>query len=269
MSVLQLMAIAVPAALSVAAVVGSARADAPGTGGGGPLPRLEAQRIFFGHQSVGKNLLDGLAELGAADGARLRIVETRDPAALVPGVLAHAYIGANGDPLGKLADFEKALDAGMAGSADVALMKFCYVDFTATTDASALFRRYQAVLAGLQRRHPTTRFVHVTVPLTTVQSGKKAMLKKLLGRPLDGVAENARREEYNALLRSTYRGVEPIFDLALAESTWPDGRAETALLDGKPVPALVPAYTDDGGHLLPAARQRIAQQLAGVLAAPR
>jgi len=56
------------------------------------------------------------------------------------------------------------------------------------------------------------------------------------------------RGEFNRLLRERY-AEDPIFDLAAVTSTYPDGRRETFTLDGKTYESLVPAYTDDGGHL--------------------
>ena len=92
-------------------------------------------------------------------------------------------------------------------------------------------------------------------------------MKSLLGRPLGGVAENARREAYNALLRQAYQGREPVFDLARVESTRPGGGAVTASWDGRPVAALAPELTDDGGHLNAEGRRRAARALLDVLAA--
>ena len=60
-------------------------------------------------------------------------------------------------------------------------------------------------------------FVHVTVPLTAAQSGLKSLVKRPMGRAPD----NVRLEEYNQLLRRTYAGREPIFDLARLESISP------------------------------------------------
>jgi hypothetical protein len=156
--------------------------------------------------------------------------------------------------------------AGAAGGVDIALVKFCYVDIEAGTDVPALFAAYQSTLASLKARYPRTTFVHVTAPLTTVQGGLKAFVKRLLGRSPAGMAENARREEFNALLRQATSGKEPLFDLALAESTAPDGRTETFDWNGRPVPALVPAYTGDGGHLDGDGRHRAARLLVSVLA---
>jgi len=230
------------------------------------LAELSRRTIYFGHQSVGGNLLDGVRDLAASAGVPFRLVEAVDAAAIPPGTFAHGMVAENGDPLRKLRSFERALGTGPG--VDVALVKLCYVDFDAATDVPALFAAYQATLASLQARFPHTTFVHVTAPLTTLQGGPKAFVKRLLGRPPAGAAENARREEYNALLRLATRGREPLFDLALVESTAPDGRAETFDWDGRRIPALVPAYTDDGGHLLGEGRLRAARQLVSVLASP-
>lgn len=228
---------------------------------GGALPQLGAKRIFFGHQSVGANLLDGLAELRAGP-----IVQTEDSSAIRAGGLAHAYVGQNTDPRSKLRHFERVLDSGMGAQVDAAMLKFCYVDFDANTDPTALFADYRATIERLQRAFPQLTIVHVTVPLTTVQSGPKAMAKRILGRDV-GLAANARRHAFNELLRRTYAGKEPLFDLAALEASRPDGIANTFDVQGLSVPALAPEYTDDGGHLNATARRRFARELLAVLGA--
>jgi len=214
------------------------------------LDALAHQRIFFAHQSVGANILQGVRELASEAGVPVRIDDI--------------YVERNGEPLQKLANFDAALGAG--SRYDIALVKFCYVDVNAATDAKALFARYQETLAALRKRNPRTTFVHATLPLTTVQTGLKALAKRTLGREPSGTVENVRREEYNALLRKTYGGREPIFDLARLESTAPDGSAVRVSWDGVLAPALSPAWTDDGGHLNEAGRLRAAREFIHVLA---
>jgi lysophospholipase L1-like esterase len=242
------------AALAVAVAAGGASAGAGAADAAlhADLERVAQRRIFFGHQSVGVNLLEGLAQLAASE--------------RVPLHVADAFIAENGDPLRKLQSFEEAM-AQQPKPVEVALMKFCYVDFTAETDASALFARYRATIDRLRAKYPGTTFVHVTAPLTDVQGGAKGLLKRLLGRAPYGTVENVRREQYNALLRASYRGREPIFDLARIESTAPDGRAVTTEWKGSVVPAMAPAFTDDGGHLNAAGKQRAARELISVFAA--
>ncbi|MGA8891980.1 MAG: hypothetical protein WB493_10450, partial [Anaeromyxobacteraceae bacterium] len=230
------------------------------------LERLRGKSVFFGHQSVGMNVLDGLQLLAARSGKELRITEVRPGTAIAPGTIGHAWVGENHAPSTKIDAFVRAVDALPAPGVDVALVKLCYVDFAPETDVAAILARYRAALDDLRRRHPHTTFVHVTAPVSTVQGGAKALLKQVMGKPPYGLVENVRREEYNQALRKAYGGKEPIFDLARIESTAPDGRVETVEWQGRRVPALVPAYTDDGGHLNEAGRLRAAAALVDLLA---
>lgn len=230
------------------------------------LERIAQRRIFFGHQSVGVNLLDGIRQLAATADVPIRVVEVQTASEVAPATLGHTFVARNGDPLQKLQSFEQALGRRPTGL-DIALVKFCYVDITANTDAKALFSRYRASIDNLRANNPGTTFVHVTVPLTEVKGGAKVRLKRLLGRAPDEVMENLRREEYNSLLRKTYRGHEPIFDLARIESTSPEGAEMTVEWKGSIAPVMVPEYTDDGGHLNQAGRLRAARELISVLAA--
>ena len=228
------------------------------------LELLAAKRIYFAHQSVGANILEGLAELSREARVPVRIVQTGRTAELAAGTFGHFFVPENGDPLKKLANFEAALGSG--SKADIALIKFCYVDFDASTDPAALFARYKATLAELRARNPHTVFVHVTAPLTTAQTGFKALAKRLLGRAPYGTIENVRRAQYNELLRRAYAGREPLFDLARLESTTPDGSAATVEWQGRIVPAMAGAYTDDGGHLNRTGEALAARELIRVLA---
>jgi hypothetical protein len=247
----------------------AARAESsPDTALKSNLLRISQRRIFFGHQSVGMNLLEGVREIAAGHPeARVRVLEGSPGAELLPGTFAHAFMPENGNPALKLESFERAFSSGTGSKADVAFLKFCYADFSADTDARGLFSRYQAALAQLRSRYPRTVFVHVTAPLTTVRSGPRASLARLLGRAPGGLLENARREEYNELLRREYSGKEPVFDLALLESTAADGRRELHDWKGSKVPGLLPAWTDDGGHLNADARLRFARELIAFVAA--
>ncbi len=208
---------------------------------------LSSRAIVFGHQSVGYNIVQGVSAIVAATpGATLQVLETRDPAEVGAGVFAHYANGTNGDPAGKIAAFEAAIAGGLGAAADVAFFKFCYVDFGGGTDVAAVFSAYQAAFARLRSAYPDVRFVHVTVPLVTGADGA-----------------NVVREQFSALVRDAYAGREPVFDLAKVESTRPDGFAEA--FDG--VPALVPSYSSDGGHLNAAGQDVVARALVSFLAA--
>jgi hypothetical protein len=207
---------------------------------------LETKRVVFGHQSLGGNILRGVRQLAARDGIKLDINRQRTASA-VKGI-SHFAIGKNGDPAYKIRDFAAAVDAGAAQGADVAMMKLCFEDVTASTDAKQLADDYIASLEALAQRHPSTSFVAVTVPLMAIQTGPKAWIKRLLGRQPNGYADNAKRAEFNKQLRDRYLAGGRLFDIAQveAEST---GQSCTAPVDGQAVQALCPELTNDGGHL--------------------
>lgn len=228
--------------------------------------RLGQEKIFFGHKSVGNNILEGMETiLEAHPEIRLTIMKTDDPAEIQPGRLAHAAVGKNGDPQSKIRDFAAKMRSGIGGKTDIAFFKFCYVDITSATDVQAVFAEYRDTMAGLKTAYPQTTFIHVTTPLMWRQlNTPKGMLKRLLGR--GGEADNAARHAYNELLRTEYQGKEPLFDLARLESIGPDGTVASFTWKGTAYPALVPEYTDDGGHLSPAGKTRMAEQLLVYLA---
>lgn len=231
------------------------------------LEAIAERRIFFGHQSVGRNILAGLSDVSSSLGANpLRVAEARSSDKIDGAGLYHAEIGRNEDPLSKLSDFESLLRNGLADSVDAALMKFCYVDITSDTDVDSLFASYKEVMSRLSSDFPRLVLVHVTAPLTSEESGPKAALKRMLGRRTSA-ADNEARESFNRKLRAEYRGKAPLFDLALAEASG-EGGAATVYASGKEGHyALRSEYTDDGGHLNPAGRRRAAEALAAALGA--
>jgi len=232
------------------------------------LQRVAAMRIYFGHQSVGGNILDGVKQLSADTDIPVQVVESRDAQGVSPGTLGHVRVGTNGNPEGKLASFERAIGPAPT-NLDVALVKFCYVDFSESTDVKALFSSYVRTVERIQQRNPRLTVIHTTVPLTVVQAGPKAFLKRMLGRAPYGILENMRREEYNTMLRSKYQGYAPLFDLARIESTNPDGTSAFADWNSVRVPQLSNAYTDDGSHLNQLGRIHAAKSFVKLLAEHR
>lgn len=226
------------------------------------LDALSRKRLYFAHQSVGSNILDGVRTiLDEMPGTGLRVVETRDPSMLGGPVFAHSPIGGNGSPDGKIEEFRSVVESGVGDRVDVAMLKLCFLDVTAATDVPSLFAHYRRVMADLRRRYPGETFVHVTVPLTSLQVGPKAWVKRILGKPIRGLHDNAKRAEYNDLLRREYAGREPVFDLAGIEATHPESGESSVTVNGMPVPALSPGYTEDGGHLNESGRRRVAGKL--------
>jgi hypothetical protein len=241
-------------------MTGSSKHPAESTLPAGVWERLSEKTIFFGHQSVGQNILDGIVDLAAGlPQAALEIRKIENPLGYKAApTLAHAWMGRNAEPDSKLDQFAEFMVNGVGGRADIAFFKFCYVDFNSGAISTALFQRYRKRLAEMKVAFPSTTFVHLTVPVVARPSGPKDFLKRLLGRSIKEPGAVLRRQEFNELMRQTYSGREPIFDLARVESTYSDGSRELVTIDGRPCEALVSAWTEDGGHLNAAGRRAVA-----------
>ena len=225
---------------------------------------LAARRMYFGHQSVGGNIMDGVREvLAARPDIRLAVVETATLDSTGTPGLYHARIGRNGDPASKARQFAAIADTGAPA---VGMLKYCYVDVDGRSDPDALFREYQAAMQQVRQRHPGLVLVHVTMPLTTLEGRKDWLMGKLRGRATKRDL-NIIRNRYNALLRQAYAGKEPVFDLARLESTRPDGSRSFFRRGADTIYYLAPELTTDGGHLNDEGRRRAAREMLALLAA--
>jgi len=225
--------------------------------------RLAGRTIFFGHQSVGYNIVEGLEQIEKqVPRIKLNIVEIKKASDLNKGQFAHSEIGENEDPHSKMQAFTDELDNGIGAKADIAFFKFCYVDMNAYSDIDKIFLEYKKTMALLKKKYPHVIFVHATVPLTESKTTVRSFIKTILGKE----DNNIKRNRYNDLLRKEYLGKEPLFDIAQAESTHPDGTRATFTNNGTVYYALASEYTDDGGHLNKLGQQAVAQELLIVLA---
>src|SRR3990170_3839237 len=229
------------------------------------LRNLSEKKIYFGHQSVGNNILGGVSDiLKENPQVKLNIVKMSEATALNSPILLHSSIGENENPESKINDFAKNVEKGIGNNADVALFKFCYVDINRTTDAEKMFSAYKNTMERLKAKYPKTKFVHVTAPLTIPESSTKAFLKGLIGKE----DNNIKRNFFNEMLRKEYGGKGILFDLAEIESTYPDGSRAFFTSGGKKNYTLVSEYTDDGGHLNEKGRKRVASEFLIFLAGP-
>jgi hypothetical protein len=221
---------------------------------------LSSKRIFFGHQSVGNNILDGIRKIQETiPGIGLRLVETKERADFSKPVFAHARIGENEDPISKIEDFRKTLDSGLGGAIDIALMKLCYIDINRDTDIERILKKYDQMVTELKGKYPNLRLLHSTVPLRVRSMTLASRIKRLLGLSSPSDEDNVRRNEINRALRSRF-GKNDLFDLAEVESTYPDGARVSFEKNGQTYEALVPEYSDDGGHLDDLGRTMLAKQ---------
>lgn len=208
------------------------------------------QRVFFGHQSVGFNVMKGINQLFRANGAGTPEYVDLDKKEPVPdrtsrGFVVHNKIGTNGQAFTKIAEFDALIRGGLADQLDVALFKLCYVDIDARTNVDAIFRKYRAVLRELERDFPGLAFVHATVPLQA-----------------DAAAANITRARLNTMLRREYGKSGRLWDIAALESTDPKGRK----VGGKSYEALFRGYASDGAHLNEQGGQVVAADLLRVIA---
>lgn len=239
---------------------------------------LSQKKIYFGHMSVGHNIIDGIKDLMSNNPAiKLNIQETTDATTFPNGVFSHSQIGRNGDPKSKIDAFVATMNSGMGNRADIAFFKFCYVDITESTDVKDIFNYYKTAMNGLVKKYPKTAMPHATVPLTTeaeslgLKEKVKDIIKKLMGRATRAdlnTASNIKRNEFNQLLKKEY-SENKIIDIAAYESTCPDGRDYQSKSPGAQHRSMVPAYTTDGGHLNEKGRQAVADKFLANLAGIR
>jgi hypothetical protein len=231
----------------------------------GAWESLAQKRIFFGHQSVGQNILDGLKELMASHPAvQLDIRETSNPQDFEKPIFGHTLVGKNKNPKFKIDHFRKILDDGVGQLSDIAFLKLCFVDIDRNTDIENLFKYYDETVRFLTNKYPNLRIITITVPLTIQPPGLKAMVKKILGRYPWIREDNIKRNKFNDLLCKRYG--KNVYDLADRETTSPSGEKTTFSKDGSTFYLLNRTYTDDGGHLNKLGRRVVAADLLGFLA---
>lgn len=227
--------------------------------------RLAGKRVFFGHQSVGADIVAGLqAVMKAKPQIKLRITESSDPGAMDQPGLVHAKIGANESVDSKLQDFAAAVKGPMGERCDIAFMKFCYVDLFGGGDHGAILDKYKRTVSEIAAARPAVQLVHLTMPVTTVEAGAKARVKKALGKSLGGYAHNYARSQYNSGIRREFGSM--VWDVAKSESSLPGGQTATFEMNGASHECLSTGYTDDGGHLNEAGKLAVARDLLLFLA---
>lgn len=229
------------------------------------IEALKSKKIFFGHASVGYNIVSGIEEIKAID-ARFSAFNIKEINNLddlsIPGFY-HSKNGKNGFPNVKMDSFKTSLKNGLGDKLDVAFFKFCYVDFSRDSDVQGIFNYYVQSIEEIKKEFPRLTVVHVTIPLYAHSWGVKGFIKNLL----DGDLANVKRNQFNELLLNKYKNIDPIYDLAVIESLHPDGQKSSFRYKGKEYLSLAKEYTDDGGHLNEKGRYVAAEELLKVLAA--
>jgi hypothetical protein len=228
--------------------------------------RLRTQRIYFGHQSVGENVLAGLLwVLERKPRIGLRVISASQPGAFTEPGLIHGPIGVNGDAQSKIDGFDTVVRGPDGAQLDVAFMKFCYVDVAAGSDPQAIVSAYRSTIDSISRERPGLRLIHTTMPLTALDIGRKALVKRSLGFPSAGESANPVRGSYNEALRESFAR-KAILDIAAIESKAPGHEGQTLASGGRNWPTLAPELTTDGGHLNTGGSVLVARELLLLLA---
>lgn len=228
--------------------------------------KLSKKMIYFGHQSVGGNILEGVKKiLLTHQQIRLNIVQSEDPSVFQRHVFAHSSIGKNGDPISKIDAFKEKINNGIGDKADIAFFKFCFWDIRSQTDIKQVFSHYREVISDLKQKYPKLKFIHVTVPLVAHPKGINARLRRLLHLTVGFDQDNIRRNEFNQMMLEEY-GKDLVFDIALIESTLPDGHRTSFTQRGTNYYYLASEFTDDGGHLNEEGRKHGAEHMLITLA---
>jgi len=209
---------------------------------------VATRKIFFAHASVGGNLLEGMADLHAADASKYPLVqvsvEGTPPADTSPGVI-YEYPRGNPRWSAKIRDFSAYVrDGWHAPAVDLAMNKFCYID------QKANWKAYRKAMLALEKKYPDTRFVYWTMPLTT-----------------DSDANAVRRARFNQNLKNwiaTQDG-KILYDIADIEAWDPGGIRQTFTYRSREYPRLAPGYASDEGHLNQSGRQRAATALYSLI----
>lgn len=224
------------------------------------MDSIGQQRWLFTHASVGGNMVAGLSDLHGANPTRYQLVTewvgfddglqqaAAPPAPTVPGTVYECQRG-NPGWSAKLTIFDNSVRASgwRQPAVDAAMDKLCYIDEGADPAV------YAATMSALEAGFPATVFVYATMPLTTGED-----------------SANVLRNQYNDAVRAHCTATGALlFDLADMEAHDPGGVEHTFQVGGLTYQKLYDGYTDDGGHLNSAGRQRIAMgwyAVAAVLA---
>lgn len=220
------------------------------------LATVQKMDIFFGHQSVGNNILDGIRLAAESEKVSDSLI-FKSGEARTSGGIVHFQIGKNYDPLSKFKDFKEHIKKENPAPGSFLILKLCYADINAKSDLQMILAEYLKVVEDLKNAYPECTVLHSTVPVERAEPLIKRVLKRLLFRPVTIKADNRARYIYNQLLRREFG--ESLFDLAGEESSG-DTYGKVQKYD-----TLLPVYTDDGGHLNRMGRVKVARSFIAFL----
>jgi len=226
------------------------------------LSNFSVKSIYFGHMSVGNNIIDGMATIieqkGQSDIVKILRIENVDK--INGHGFYHSTIGKNLDPISKIDAFKnKIIDQRIGKKVDIAFFKFCFVDINKDTDINEVFSEYVNCIEEINEQYPELKILHVTCPLKyhlhfgNIKAGNLNKTLRKFARfgvnLFTGDQDNIKRNEYNRLVVDKYGKSDYLFDLAKFESTTKNGGQTSFIYKDKKYLCLNDEYTQDGGHL--------------------
>ena len=229
---------------------------------------LFKNQIYFGHQSVGDNIIEGVQKILLESEVSPLVFELPSKKIPIdePG-LYHSKLGENFDALSKIDNFKEIVESGRLKNCRLAFFKLCYVDIKQDANIEEIFNHYKTTLLKLEEDFPEITFLHCTVPLRSNQKGLKSTLKKALNIPLVNRLENIKRFEFNEKIRKEFSAKNNLFDIAYLESMSLSGKHLLSRYHGEKFEAMQNDYTSDGGHLNPLGSEYLAGKLLTFLKA--
>jgi hypothetical protein len=113
---------------------------------------LEKKKIFFGHQSVGFNIVEGIRNVMKENTwINLNIVYDIFTKDLDSPALLHYRIGHNGDYMSKMNNFADVMTKNSNNKIDIAFFKFCYIDVTYNNDIELIINTYKTRMLALKK----------------------------------------------------------------------------------------------------------------------
>jgi hypothetical protein len=227
---------------------------------------ISERTVYFGHQSVGTDIVAGVEGVIREHGVPLRLVQTHQPEMMTGPAFVHFLVGQSRDYASKNAAVLRLLESPARARRPVVVLKFCSGDIKSRAHAAPMFEAYRDTVDTIQSEHPDVTVVHSTIPLTTVDGAFKSGAKRVFGRPSVREAAVA-RHHYNQLVRAEFTGTEPIFDIAKVQATQPDGGISGFATTGTVIETMAAHNTDDGGRLNARCQRSAAATLLDVLSA--
>lgn len=221
------------------------------------LTSLPGKRVYFAHQSVGYNIIEGIKEIISKNNDLdfIKIITLDEylqgelPDSDSSFYIIHSKVGINTFPDLKIKDFQNKIDS--IKDVDAAFMKFCFVDITRKTNVNSLYKNYMDAITGLEKKYEKTRFLYFTCPISIKENFVIGVLKAILRKPDD---LNKNRNRFNNLIRKN-QNID-IFDLAYHES---HDENNTEMHERE---FMLKKYaTSDGGHLNNLGSEKMAYHL--------